>query len=75
MGQGFPRLDRVGGGAALVQRQGRAERRLLLCHQPVAGRRDPAAPSVRGLRVGGRGRLVSRLVAARTWSRPASPDR
>ena len=58
--QGLLRLHRVGGRASLVERQGRAERHLVLRHQPVARRVAPAAASRGDVRVGGRGRLVPR---------------
>ena len=59
------RLHRVGRRAALVQRQGRPERRLLLRHQPVAGRLAAAAASRRDVHLGRRGRLVPRHDAPR----------
>ena len=49
----------------MVERQGRAERHLVLRHQPVARRLAAAAASRRDVRVGGRGRLVSRHDASR----------
>ena len=62
---GFPRLHRVGGGAAVVQRQGRPERHFLLRQQPVA-RGGAAAAAPRGdLRVGRLGGLLPRLGAPR----------
>ena len=63
--QGFLRLHRMGRRAALVERQGRAQRHLLLRHQPVA-RRDPAAAAPRRhVHLGGRRRLVPRHDASR----------
>jgi len=44
----------------MEQRQGRAERDLLLRDEPVAGRGAPAAASLRDLHLGGRRRLLSR---------------
>ena len=58
--QGFLRLRRVGGRAAVVERQGRLERHLLLRHQPMAGREPAAEASGRHLRLGGLCRLLSR---------------
>ena len=63
--QGLLRLHRMGRRAAVVERQGRAERHLLLRHQPVARRLAAAAASRRDVRLGGRGRLVSRHDASR----------
>ena len=63
--QGLLRLHRMGRRAAVVERQGRAERHLVLRHQPVARRVAAAAASRRDVRVGGRGRLVSRHDASR----------
>ena len=59
------RVHRVGGRAALVERQGRPERHLLLRHQPVARRVAAAAAPRRDVRLGRRGRLVSRHDAPR----------
>ncbi len=58
--QGLLRLHRMGGRAAVVERQGRLERHLLLRHQPVAGREPAAEASRRHLRLGGLRRLLSR---------------
>ena len=63
--QGLLRLHRMGRRAAVVERQGRAERHLLLRHQPVARRVVAAAASRRDVHLGGRGRLVSRHDASR----------
>ena len=54
------RLHRVGRRAALVERQGRPERHLLLRHQPVARRVAAAAAPRRDVHLGRRGRLVPR---------------
>ena len=63
--EGFLQLHRVGGRAAVVERQGGAERHLLLRHEPVA-RRDAAAAAPRGdVHLGGLGRLVPRHDAPR----------
>ena len=63
--QGFLRLHRMGRGAAVVERQGRAQRHLLLRHQPVA-RGDAAAAAPRGdVHLGGLRRLVPRHDAPR----------
>ena len=58
--EGFLRLHRMGRRAALVERQGRAQRHFLLRHEPVARRLAAAAASRRHVRVGGFGRLVPR---------------
>ncbi len=58
-------LHRMGRHAALEHRQGRHERHLLLCHQPVAGRSAQAAASCRALHLGGLCRLLPRARAAR----------
>ena len=50
----------MGGGANLVQRQGRAQRHFVLRLQPVAGRGAAAAAPRRDLRVGGLGRQLPR---------------
>ena len=63
--EGFLRLHRMGRRAAVVERQGRAERHLVLRHQPVARRLAAAAASRRDVRLGRRGRLVSRHDASR----------
>ena len=63
--EGLLRLHRMGRRAAVVERQGRAQRHLVLRHQPVARRLAAAAASRRDVRVGGRGRLVSRHDASR----------
>ena len=59
------RLHRMGRRAAVVERQGRAERHLLLRHQPVARRVAAAAASRRDVRLGRRRRLVPRHDAPR----------
>src|SRR5438128_7906180 len=80
-------LHRVGGRSALEQRQGRSQRNLLLCDEPVAGGGASAAASLRDLRLGGRGRLLprpqpprwhplhvrARVVPLASHSRPARP--
>src|SRR5579884_2407011 len=68
-GRRLPRPDRVGGGTAVVDRQGRAERRLVPRDLAVGrGVAPPAAP--RGdLPVGGLRRRVPRLRAARRRAR------
>ena len=53
-------MHRVGRRPELVKRQGRAERRLLLRDQPVAGGLAAAAASEGDVHLGGCGRLVSR---------------
>ena len=58
--QGLLRLHRMGRRAAVVERQGRAQRHLLLRHQPVARRLAAAAASRRDVHLGGRRRLVPR---------------
>ena len=58
--QGFLRLHRMGGRAALVERQGRPQRHFLLRHQPVARRLAAAAASRRDVHLGRRRRLVPR---------------
>ncbi len=63
--QGFLRLHRMGRRAALVERQGRAQRHFLLRHEPVARRLAAAAASRRHVRVGRLGRLVPRHDASR----------
>ena len=63
--QGLLRLHRMGGPAALVERQDRPQRRLLLRHQPVARGLAAAAAPRRHVRLGGRRRLVSRHDAPR----------
>ncbi len=63
--QGHLRLHRMGGGAAVVQRQGRDERHLLFRDEPVVRRAAPAAASRRHLRVGRLRRLVPRVRAPR----------
>ena len=55
----FPRLHRMDRGAAVVQRQGGAERHLLLREQPVARRGAAAAAPRRDLRVGRLGRTTT----------------
>src|SRR5438046_2905662 len=59
-GKGPLRLHRVGGVAALEQRQDRPLGHLLLRDEPVAGGGAPAAASGRDLRLGGRRRLLPR---------------
>ena len=62
---GLLRLHRMGRGAALEQRQGRAERNLLLRDEPVAGRGATAAVSGGALRLG-------RVPPTGTATRPAT---
>ena len=54
---GFLRLHRMGGETALVERQNRPQRRLLLRHQPMARGVPAAAPPRRHVHLGRRGRL------------------
>ena len=63
--QGLLRLHRMGRRAAVVERQGRAQRHLVLRHQPVARRVAAAAASRRHVHLGGRRRLVPRHDAPR----------
>ena len=80
---GLSRLHRMGRGAALVQRQGRPQRHLLLRDEPMVRRRTAAAASGRDLRVGGRRRLLPRPLASRrhsvhflgTWFNRAAVER
>ncbi len=58
--QRFLRVHRMGRRAAVVQRQGRAERHFVLRHEPVAGREPAAAAPGCDVRLGGLGRLVPR---------------
>ena len=58
--QGPARLHRMGRHAAVVERQGRPQRHLVLRHQPVVRRAAAAAASRRHVRVGGRVRLLPR---------------
>ena len=66
--QRFLRLHRMGGRAALVDRQSRPQRHFLLRHEPVARRLVAAAASRRHVRVGRLGRLVPRHDASRRHS-------
>ena len=59
-GRGLPRLRRVGGHAALEQRQGRGDGHLVLRDERVARRRAAAAAPGGDRAVGGRGRPVPR---------------
>ena len=62
------------GVAALVERQGRAQRHFLLRHEPVARRVAAAAAPGGDVRLGGRRRLVSRHDASRRHSlAPSGP--
>ena len=58
--EGLLRLHRMGGRAALVERQSRPQRHFLLRHQPVARRLAAAAASRRDVHLGRRRRLVPR---------------
>ncbi len=58
--QGLLQLHRVGRRAAVVERQGRLERHLLLRHQPMAGRQHAAEASCRHLCLGGVCRFLPR---------------
>ncbi len=64
-GAGPGALRRMGGRAALVERQGRAQRHLLLRGEPVAGRGAAAQASRRHLPVGRRRRFLPRHGAPR----------
>ena len=64
----FLRLHRMGRRAAVVERQGRAQRHFLLRHEPVARGVAAAAASCRHVHLGRRGRLVSRHDASRRHS-------
>ena len=66
--QGFPRLHRMVRRAAVVERQGRAQRHLLLCHQPVARGDAAAAAPRRDVHLGGLRRLLPRADAP--WRHP-----
>ena len=63
--QGLLRLHRMGRRAAVVERQDRAQRHLLLRHQPVARGDAAAAASRRDVHLGGLRRLVPRHDASR----------
>ena len=63
--QGLLRLHRMGRRAAVVERQGRAQRHLVLRHQPVARGDAAAAAPRRHVHLGGRRRLVPRHDASR----------
>ena len=63
--EGLLPVHRVGRRAAVVERQGRPERHLVLRHQPVARRLAAAAAPRRDLHLGRRGRLVPRHDAPR----------
>ena len=58
--QGFRHLHRMGGRAALVQRQGGPHGNLVLRHQPVARGGSPAQVPGSHVRLGGRGGLLPR---------------
>ena len=66
--EGLLRLHRMGRRAAVVERQGRAQRHFVLRHQPVARGVAAAAASRRHVHLGGRRRLVSRHDAPRRHS-------
>ena len=51
-------MYRVGRGAAMVQRQGRLKRYLLLRNEPMVRCFYATAPPHRHMRLGGRGRLL-----------------
>ena len=63
--QGFLRLHRMGRRAALVEWQGRAQRHLLLRHQPVARGHAATAASRRPVHLGRLRRLLPRTDAPR----------
>ena len=67
-GDRFLRRDRMGGGAALVQRQGRAVRHLLFRHQPVVRRQSPAAVAEGDHSLGGLRRSLPRRAVP--WRHP-----
>ena len=71
--QGLLQLHRVGGPPALVERQGRLERHLLLRHQPVAGREPAAQASRRHLRLG-RASPIS-IASSATTAASTTPSR
>ena len=64
-GDRFLRRDRMGGGAALVQRQGRAVRHFLLRDQPVVRRQSAAAVAEGDHPVGGLRRPLPRRAVPR----------
>ena len=64
-GAGPGAMRRMGRRAAVVERQGRAQRHLLLRREPVAGRGAAAQAPRRDLPVGGRRRLLPRHGAPR----------
>ena len=63
--QDLAHLRRMGGRAAVVERQGRAQRHLLLREEPVAGGGAAAQAPRRHLHLGGRRRLLPRHGAPR----------
>ncbi len=69
----FYQLRRMGGRAALVERQGGPERHFLLRHQPVAGREPAAEASCCHLRLGRLRRFLPRAVA--TTAASTTPSR
>ena len=69
----FARLHRMGRRAALVERQSRPLRHLLLRHQPMAGREPAAQASRRHLRVGGLRRFLPRAFS--TTAASTTPSR
>ena len=64
-GAGSGAMRRLGRRAALVERQGRPQRHLLLCREPVADGRAAAQASRRDLHMGGRRRFLPRHGAPR----------
>ncbi len=72
--QGPVRLHRVGRQAAVVERQGRLERHLLLRRQPMEGGEHAAEASRRDLRLGGLRRLLSRAEPQRRHLQHLRPE-
>ena len=72
--QGLSRLHRMGGRAAVVERQSRIERHLLLRHQPMAGRQPAAQASGRHLHLGGLCRFLSRAQPQRRHLQHVRPE-
>ena len=72
-GGGFRDLHRLGRRAAVVERQGRTQRHLLLRHEPVAGGVAAAEAPHRDVRVGRRRRFLPRHGPSRRHRSAASP--